>query len=749
MFVNKSILNFSVFEEDTILDCLKKIDNNQHGSIFVLDYNGELKGVVTDGDLRRWLSLSENPNLSVAVTLVMNTNYISRKSSDSRALIQSTFSDIVKIVPLLDSNKRLEAIVLQGSSLIEIDEFTISEDSPCFVIAEIGNNHNGDFGLAKKLVDRAVESGADCVKFQMRDLSSLYKNGGKNNDYSEDLGAQYTLDLLSRFQLSTEEFIKIFDYCKKKKILVLCTPWDLHSLSVLESYGLQAYKVASADLTNIELLGAIAQTGKPMICSTGMSTEQEIEGAVEFLNAVNAEFILLHCNSTYPTPFRDVDLLYMKNLQLISNNKVVGYSGHERGYLVPVLAVSLGAKVIEKHFTLDKSMEGNDHKVSLIPSEFRKMVDQIRLTEEVLGKGLPRTISQGEYLNREILAKSLVINRSLNVGTSITRDMIDIKSPGHGLQPYHIDDLVGKIAQRKFSIGDFFYESDLHEISVNSRKYSFRRPFGIPVRYHDFLKLIPNTNVDFVEFHLSYKDLEIDINKVFKGTYNIGLVVHCPELFAGDHILNLCSESRFYCKRSISELQNVVDITRKLNKYFPITTKPIIVINAGGFSEVGFLSVKEKNTMYKKVKSSLDSIDSEGVELVIQTMPPFPWHFGGQSHHNLFISPEEIIDFCRMSGYRICLDISHSQMACNYYHWKMNDFIEKVAPYVVHLHISDALGIDGEGVQMGNGDVNFDQLTKKIDKLIPESGFIPEIWQGHKQNGSGFWQALEFLEDFL
>ena len=130
-------------------------------------------------------------------------------------------------------------------------------------------------------------------------------------------------------------------------------------------------------------------------------------------------------------------------------------------------------------------------------------------------------------------------------------------------------------------------------------------------------------------------------------------------------------------------------------------------------------------------------------------MPPFPWHFGGQSHHNIFINPNEIVDFCKMSGYRICFDISHSQMACSHYHWKLNDFIDKVANYTAHLHISDALGVDGEGVQIGNGDVDFYQLAKKIDKLIPNVGFIPEIWQGHKQKGSGFWNALEFLEEFL
>jgi N-acetylneuraminate synthase len=428
---------------------------------------------------------------------------------------------------------------------------------------------------------------------------------------------------------------------------------------------------------------------------------------------------------------------------------MVGYSGHERGYLAPTLAVALGAKIIEKHFTIDKSMEGNDHKVSLLPEEFKEMVSQIRLTEEMLGKGGDRVISQGEYLNREVLAKSLIINQKLLAGSVITRDMIEIKSPGQGLQPYYIDNLIGKIAQHDFYTGDFFHESDLNEIVVRSKDYSFNRPFGIPVRYHDFERLISETNVDFVEFHLSYKDLEIDIDSIFKKKYKIGFNVHSPELFSGDHILNLCSDDEKYRNRSIRELQKVVAITLKLKNYFPSAKKPIIITNVGGFSESSFLPTASKKQMYQKIAQALDLINDSGVEIVIQTMPPFPWHFGGQSHHNLFVNHNEIKEFCSQTNRRICLDVSHSQMACNYYQWSMDDFVKKVAPYIAYLHVVDALGVDGEGIQIGEGDVDFTQISKNLDQFTPGVAFIPEVWQGHKENGSGFWCALEFLEQYL
>ena len=171
---------------------MRKIEKNKQGTVFVLDYTGVISGVITDGDLRRWFTLSDNPDLSNLASLAMNTNYVSRKINDSQELIHATLSDQIKIIPLLNSNKQLEAVVINGNLSIEIGEYVLSEDSPCFVIAEVGNNHNGDISLAKQLVDLAVDSGADCVKFQMRDLNSLYKNQGNKNDYSADLGAQST-----------------------------------------------------------------------------------------------------------------------------------------------------------------------------------------------------------------------------------------------------------------------------------------------------------------------------------------------------------------------------------------------------------------------------------------------------------------------------------------------------------------------------------------------------------------------------
>lgn len=745
MLIDKKIKNYLVFSGDSIWDALKRINNNHSRIVFVVEDSGLLIGAVSDGDFRRWITSHPEFDLNQPVDLVMNPNFVSKSVSDDAGTISQSFDHDKDIIPLTDEVGRFVALAKKSATGFQVGGHIISEQSKSFIIAEVGNNHNGDVVLAKKLVDLAVQAGADSVKFQMRDLGSLYSNKGKIGENRYDLGSQYTLDLLNRFQLTKDKLFEVFDYSYQQGIVPLCTPWDVVSVQVLDDYGLEAFKVASADFTNFEMLEALAETGKPLICSTGMCTESEIKASVSLLRQLGSQFSLLHCNSTYPTPFKDVNLLYLGRLKKIAGT-IVGYSGHERGFSVPVAAVALGAKIIEKHFTVDRSMEGSDHKVSLLPDEFADMVRQIREVEEAIGQDKEREVTQGELINRENLAKSLVTNQSIKKGQIIKREMIEVKSPGQGLQPNRIHDLLGKVTSRDMMPGDFFFESDIVQKSVKKSEYNFSRPYGIPVRYHDYANLTTNINLDFVEFHLSYHDLDVSLNDFFSSTETIGFAVHSPELFAGDHIMDLASRYETYLEQSISELKRVISITNNLKSFFPITEKPVLVINAGGWSPKGFLPMEKRNELYFRVEKTLERIDIESVQLAIQTMPPFPWHFGGQSHHNLFVDPNEIHEFCYRTGHKICLDVSHSMMACNYYQWDFSEFLEKVLPYTVHLHIVDAKGVDGEGVQIGKGDVDFKMLKHKLDVLAPKIQFIPEVWQGHKDQGEGFWFALEFLE---
>ncbi len=748
MIIERNLSKLIVFSEDSLLNALRKISANKNRMVFSVSETGKLEGVLTDGDFRRWLLDQDQLNLDAPVSAVSNKNFVSMPSDAAYEDIEQKFDDRVTVVPLLDRHMHLVAVAQRQPADFRIGDFVIGPDKPAFVIAEIGNNHNGSVELARKLVDEAVAAGADCAKFQMRSMGQLYRNAGDASDASEDLGAQYTLDLLSKFQLSVPDMLSVFDYCKSRKILPLCTPWDTDSLAVLDRYGMPAFKLASADLTNHDLLEALAKTGKPVICSTGMSNEAEIIDAVRILRRLNAQFVLLHCNSTYPAPFKDIHLHYMDRLRQIGDCPV-GYSGHERGISVAIAAAARGAKVIEKHFTLDRTMEGNDHRVSLLPDEFRAMVQGIREVELALGSGETRKVTQGEMMNREVLAKSLVINRDLAAGEHITAEMVEVRSPGKGLAPYRKAELVGLAARHDFKAGDFFFPSDVDAERVVARPYRFSRPFGIPVRYHDLAQMVGKSNFDLVEFHLSYKDMEQSPETYLKQVFDLDLVVHSPELFAGDHIMDLCADDPAYRQRSIDELQRVVDLTRRLKPFFRRAERPLIIINAGGSTADDFVPEAQRAAMHALIADSLSRIDADGVEIIPQTMPPFPWHFGGQRFHNLFMTPSDIAGFCAQYQYRICLDVSHSQLACSHLNMSFKEFLEQVGAWSAHLHLVDADGVDGEGLQIGEGSMDFGMVADVLRDKAPQASFIPEIWQGHKNDGEGFWVALDRLEQWF
>jgi sialic acid synthase SpsE/sugar phosphate isomerase/epimerase len=615
-----------------------------------------------------------------------------------------------------------------------------------FLIAEIGNNHNGSFERAIEMIDHAQSAGADCAKFQMRHLDHLYRQRSLSKR-GDDLGTEYVIDLLNRFELTVDQHRKLAEYCAQTGIAYMCTPWDSKSVEVLDGFGVPAYKVASADLTNLPLLECLSNTGKPIILSTGMSTASEVEVSAAYLKKRGVQFALLHCNSTYPAPLQDINLKWITALRQI--HPLVGYSGHERGVNVSLAAIALDACIIERHLTLDRTMEGPDHAASLTPNEFSRMVQGIREIEQALGEGKIRQLSQGEMINRENLGKSLVATMALTKGTLLSAKHIKVRSPGQGLSPQSYEALLGRTLRHDMDEEDFFYPSDLQDSRVEPRAYSFTRPWGIPVRYHDFREYAARIRPDLWEFHLSYSDMNLDPSNYLDGTYRAGLVVHAPELFSGSRLMDLATSDESYRNDSIRETQRVIDITRQLKRYFPNTQRPLIVANIGGFTMDAPLALLDIRGYYERFAQSLSELDMEGVELIPQTMAPFPWHFGGQRYQNIFVQIDEIVEWCSKLGLRMCFDISHTRLTCNHFGIDFYEFAEKIAPFSAHLHLGDAMGVNGEGLQVGEGDIDFSRLGVILKKGCPSATFIPEIWQGHKNGGEGFWIALERLEGNL
>lgn len=727
------------------MTALAHISAHRHGAVICVENDGRLSGVMTDGDFRR--RIVDQPDLDVHQPVRNVANLAPRTAAvdSDPATIATLLDERVAFVPLVDERGHLVAVASAQDAAFEIEGRLVADDRPTFVIAEIGINHNGSVDLAYELIDQAARAGADAAKFQLRDLATLYRGG---NRAAEDLGAQYTMDLLDRFHLPPEDLFRAFDRCRSLGIVPLCTAWDLESLAVLERYGLAAYKLASADVTNHDLLTAVAATHRPVVMSTGMSSEAEIIESVGLLQRQGAPYALLHCNSTYPAPYKDVNLRYLDRLRQIGVCPV-GYSGHERGWHVALAAVALGARIVEKHLTVDRSMEGNDHKVSLLPEELGRLVEEIRHVEEALGSSSPRGLSQGEAMNRVNLAKSLVATRDLAVDTVVTAADIAVKGPGRGIQPNRRQDLVGRKLTRAVVEGDFFYPSDLDDTRPEPRRYRFQRPWGLPVRYHDLSGILAKSSPDFVEFHLSYHDLELEPASYIPEPLPCGFAVHSPDLFRSDHILNLAATDDIWWRRSISELDRVLDLTRALGASFPATDLPVVICSLGGFTTDAPLAVPERAGHYERVIDALERLDLAGVDLVAQTLPPYPWYLGGQLHCNLFVDPADTAQFARDSGIGLCLDVSHSKLASNDRGTSFSQLVEELAPYAHHLHLVDAEGTDGEGLQVGEGEIDWPILASQLERLAPEAGFIPEIWQGHTNGGEGFWLALDRLEQWF
>lgn len=323
------------------------------------------------------------------------------------------------------------------------------------IIAEAGVNHNGDINLAKKLIDIAVEAGVDYVKFQTFKSESLVSKSAKKADYQIENTQDSTenqLQMLKKLELSHEQHVELMAYCRQKNISFFSTAFDLDSLIYLKELGLTMVKIPSGEITNLPYLRKAAELFSKVIISTGMSTLEDIEKALNvFLSAgIKREAIyILHCNTEYPTPMKDVNLLAMLTIKNKFNVEI-GYSDHTLGIEVPTAAVALGAKMIEKHFTLDRSLPGPDQLASLEPLELKAMVASIRNIELVISGNGMKEPSSSELKNMEIARKSIVAKTDINKGEVFSESNITTKRPGNGISPMLWDEVIGQVAQKDF-----------------------------------------------------------------------------------------------------------------------------------------------------------------------------------------------------------------------------------------------------------------------------------------------------------
>lgn len=321
------------------------------------------------------------------------------------------------------------------------------------IIAEAGVNHNGSMEMAKQLIDAAAVAGVDYVKFQTFKAEKLVTKDAKQAEYQQrNVADDSQYAMLKKLELSEAQHEELIAYCKEKGVKFLSTAFDMESVEYLHSLYLGLWKIPSGEITNYPYMKAIAQYGEPVILSTGMCEMMDVQNAVDVLckyGLKKEQITVLHCNTEYPTPMQDVNLRAMQEIKEVVKVKV-GYSDHTKGIEVPIAAIALGAEVIEKHFTLDRTLPGPDHKASLEPNELKAMVDAIRNIEQALGDG-QKHISESERKNMAIARKSIVAARYIKKGETLTEENLCVKRPGNGISPMRWEEVIGTKAIRDFA----------------------------------------------------------------------------------------------------------------------------------------------------------------------------------------------------------------------------------------------------------------------------------------------------------
>ncbi len=348
-------------------------------------------------------------------------------------------------------------------SSVYIDTYLIGAGNPCFIIAEAGVNHNGDFNVAKKLVDAAKQAGADAIKFQYFITENLVTANAMKAEYqvenTKSSGRQF--EMLKALEFDFHQHEKLQQYCLERGILYICTPYDHYSVDRLDDLGVAAYKIASTDTTNIPMLRHIALKQRTVILSTGMCSLGEVEQAVLTLkqNGLTGKIILLQCTSEYPAPMNEINLKAMQTMEQAFLCPT-GFSDHTAGVGASPWAVAMGAGIVEKHFTLNKKMKGPDHKASIEPQELEALVREIRQLEQAMGDGI-KIVSEIEKGNKKVMQKSLVAVHDLALGTVLSEEVIACKRPGTGFSPEWLDRVVGKKTSRFITEGSLLNPGDI------------------------------------------------------------------------------------------------------------------------------------------------------------------------------------------------------------------------------------------------------------------------------------------------
>ncbi len=595
------------------------------------------------------------------------------------------------------------------------------------LIAEIGINHDGEIKKALELINHSHKSGANAIKFQYRNLKRCY-----SDSIREEIGDQMIKSEIIRNYLNPEQIGQLLKSAKKLNLKVGISFFNHEDLNDFRNIlDFDFFKVPSVELLNFKLINKLLSFNKEVLISTGCSTENEIIKCIENIKNYR-NWKMLHCISNYPLNLSNSKLGYIKRLKNLTKRSV-GYSSHDENWENCLIAATLGAEIIERHITTDKNLFGLDHTTSSNPKDFEILSKYLKALPMIIKGDSPRTLNQGELLNKQNLGRSIYARKNILKGSFIQEDDIEELSPQTGITLQEFPKYKDKIIQRNILKGDVIEKShfdSLYKLSKELKKQANQNKLSLPVRLHDFHKINNQFELGNYEFHFSFKEvLEGELtSKNFPSDKQYS--IHLPDYIDSSTIIDPFSENQFIKDKSEEILNKTITFARDLQEK---TSKPVPII--GSFS----ICKSEKEIFYENHKNLIDKYEKMNCKLLPQWLPPIAWYFGGSVALNVFNSKEDL-NWLKIFSINICLDICHFGM-CIAGNFLLKEDFEELFELTNHIHLADSIGIDGEGIQIGKGDSINKYFLKK--SLASSHTKVLEVWQGHLNSYKGFYEAIK------
>lgn len=600
------------------------------------------------------------------------------------------------------------------------------------VIAEVGINHRGSPEVAENLVSIAGESGAWGVKFQYRSKNGFYNS-------VDEIGDEIISQELERSYLAPEDLLAISRRAQARGIKAGIS---FFRFSDAEDFGddldvFDFFKVPSAELMNIDLIESLAGLGKTLIVSTGGHSQEDISEVIRRTRHLPG-VVFLHCVSNYPVLLGNQQLLFIRTLAEMSGTPV-GYSSHDQDWEVCLLAMANGAEYIERHITMDKNGPGLDDSSSSDPEEFRRMCKLLNAYAGIQGQG-ERHINQGELINMQNLGSSLYALRDLAPGETVDLSNCVVRSPRKGVTLSDLEKRDSRSVQRPVKAGQaltgLHFAPPMLPLDRHLVDFCDNRELSIPIRLHDAEILQERFPIENFELHLSYS--EVDRFKSDPGEFLARIKkdktysIHLPDYMRGNRLVDPLSKDTAI--RADSE--DMIDVCVALAAELEQSTGSAVPI-VGSFSR---LCAEGKRETYKRLNDFLGEIEQRRrISIHPQWLPRIAWYFGGAEVLDMFCGSDDIA-LVRELDMKICLDISHLILSANYERANWRDWYAELLPMTRHVHIADAEGIDGEGIEFGKGDLG--DAGEFLD--LPYRKVL-EVWQGHLSEGDGFERAIRQL----